>query len=427
MKKPIKLFSLVLLCVFAISMNSCRDKSYETITYKKNVPVYMSYEDFRGSFKKSAPVEINQPGKIYFKDNYLFVNEVNKGIHVINNADPSNPQIVAFYEILGNVDIAIRGNVLYADSYIDLVMIDISDILNPVEISRVENAFPDIYPPFEFGFFPYEIDKTKGVVVDWNVETVTEEVEKGSSQWYRWGFYKESMDMVNDGGWGGESTGIAGSMARFMVYQNYLYAINQMTTLKSFNIADPLQVSLSDSINIPRTIETLFYINQHLFIGSTSGMLIYSLANPAKPVHVSTFEHITSCDPVVVQGNYAYVTLRSGTECQGFTNQLDVVDITNLSFPTLKKTFSMHNPHGLGIDGDVLFICDGSQGLKAFNASDPMTIGDNLLAHFPGINAFDVIPHNNVLMLISSEGVYQYDYSDLQNIVQLSFIPIGNN
>lgn len=426
MRTPYNFLISIVALIIAISVNSCKDKSYEIITYKKNVPVYMSYEDFRDSFKKTSPQEIRQAGKIYFKDNYLFVNEVNNGIHVIDNTNPSNPRIVAFYEILGNVDIAIRGNILYADSYIDLVMIDISDVLNPVEIARVNNAFPEIYPPYEYGYFQGDIDVSKGIVVDWNVETVTEEVETGSSRWYS-GLYKGDYEMVDDIGNGGETTGIAGSMARFSIYQDYLYAINRMTILKSFNISDPLQVSVTDSISIPRTIETLFYSNGHLFIGSTSGMLIYSLANPSHPSHVSTFEHITSCDPVVVQDNYAYVTLRSGNECNGYTNQLDVIDISNISYPTLVKTHPMNNPHGLGIDGDVIFICDGDQGLKIFDASDPLQISDNMLAQFPDINAFDVIPYNNTLMLISSEGVYQYDYSDLQNIVQLSFLPIGNN
>ena len=39
---------------------------------------------------------------------------------------------------------------------------------------------------------------------------------------------------------------------------------------------------------------------------------------------------MTSCDPVVVQGDYAFVTLRGGTECQGFSNQLDIIDISTL-------------------------------------------------------------------------------------------------
>ena len=144
MKTTIKL-SLTVLILTAF-MSSCSDKTVERITYEANVPVYMSFNEFRTSFTKSDPIEISQPGKIYFKDNYLFVNETGKGIHVIDNSDPANPSKTAFYEILGNVDMAISGNILFADSYIDLVAIDISDIENPIEIDRIENIFPDIVP-----------------------------------------------------------------------------------------------------------------------------------------------------------------------------------------------------------------------------------------------------------------------------------------
>jgi hypothetical protein len=111
-------------------------------------------------------------------------------------------------------------------------------------------------------------------------------------------------------------------------------------------------------------IETIFPHKQNLFIGSSSGMYILDISDPASPSKISTYQHIRSCDPVVVDDQYAYVTLRSGTICQGFTNQLEVIDISDLTAPTLLQTYPMTNPHGLGVDGKTLFICDGSDGLK---------------------------------------------------------------
>jgi hypothetical protein len=153
-------------------------------------------------------------------------------------------------------------------------------------------------------------------------------------------------------------------------------------------------------------------------------MLIYSLANPASPAFVSVFEHISSCDPVVIEGNFAYVTLRSGTECNGFTNQLDVVDISSLAHPIKVKSYPMFNPHGLGIDNNILFICDGEAGLKVYSATDPMSIHMNQIAHFQDIKTYDVIPVNGLLMLIGADGLYQYDYSDLKNLTLISQIPV---
>jgi hypothetical protein len=80
----------------------------------------------------------------------------------------------------------------------------------------------------------------------------------------------------------------------------------------------------------------------------------------------------------------------------------------------------MHNPHGLGIDSGVLFICDGSAGLKVFDASNPNKIEE--IQRFPGINTFDVIPVGSKknLIMVGNDRIYQYDYKDVKNIRLLS-------
>ncbi len=78
---------------------------------------------------------------------------------------------------------------------------------------------------------------------------------------------------------------------------------------------------------------------------------------------------------------------------------------------------------GLGIDNGKLFLCD--DGLKIYNVSDPQTLMSNRLAHYSGMDGFDVIPQNNILLMMADDGLYQYDYSDLNNIRQISKIPVG--
>ena len=53
----------------------------ETITIYE--PVYMSYEELRASVRSESPQELKDTGKIYVKDSYIYINEKNKGIHVI--------------------------------------------------------------------------------------------------------------------------------------------------------------------------------------------------------------------------------------------------------------------------------------------------------------------------------------------------------
>lgn len=427
MKTSLK--NLITLMIFTTSLSGCMDKTIERVTYTVNVPVYMSYSEFRSSFKTSEPKEISQPGKIYFKDNFLFVNELQKGIHVIDNSDPAHPKKVAFYDIIGNVDMAIKGNILYADSYIDLVAIDISDISKPKEVGRLKNIFPEVVPVGDRWYPFVDVDKSKGVIVGWEVKTVTEEVYN-NSDWglkiYRGDLVFAAMAYEGGGNWS-SGAGTGGSMARFMLNDDNLYVIAHTWMLKTVDIKMPDKMSVVDSITVPRTMETLYKLGDKLFVGTTSGMLIYDVSNPVKPVQISVYNHITACDPVVADNKYAYVTLRTGTRCANSQNLLDVIDISSITNPYLVKSYPLFNPHGLGIDGNLLFICDGKAGLKIYDKSDPLAIITNQIAHYPDIDTYDVIPVNGILILVGQDGIFQFDYTNPKNIKKISQINIVNN
>jgi hypothetical protein len=421
--------SLVFISILTLlSLVGCQDKLLQT--YDVNNPVYMSYEDLRSAVKDTTPAEISTPGKIYLYGDYILVNEVRKGIHVVNNADPANPEVISFIKIPGNIDMAIKNNILYADSYVDLVAIDISDLNNIKEVARFEDLFSWALPPYEAGTRVGTVDEAQGVVVGWHVEEVTEELDwPDQGLMYPTQMWESSMrmDMVSfasaSGTGGGSATGTGGSMARFIIYEDILYVIDQ-SNLHMFDIINELVPISAGNTPIGWNIETVFIAREHLFIGSMTGMYIYSLKDPVNPDFVSTYWHVTSCDPVVVEGNYAYITLRTGNICETDVNQLEIVDIHKLASPIKIKSYPMHNPHGLGIEQGILFICDGDAGLKVYDASDPLNLNANQLAHFTEINTFDVIPIEKHLIMIGEDGLYQYDYSDVKDISLLSMIPI---
>jgi len=409
-------------------LGGCQDRYLQT--YELNNPVYMSYEDLRTAVKNTTPEEISYPGKIYFYGDFIFINEVREGIHVINNTDPSNPQVISFVKIPGNIDMAIKNNILYADSYVDLVAIDISDLDNIHELARFEDIFQWDIPVYKTGSRVGEVDPSMGVVVDWTIEEVTEEIDRYPTgtwperMWETTFFANDASSSMRPAVAGGNgASGTGGSMARFIIYRNILYTIDQ-SNLHMFDISNELSPISAGSQGIGWNIETVFIARDHLFVGSMTGMYIYDLQDPVKPEYVSQYWHITSCDPVVVEGNYAYITLRTGNLCETDVNQLDIVDIHQLDSPVKIKSYPMYNPHGLGIDNGTLFICDGDEGLKIYDASDPLNLKANKLAHFEDINTFDVIPVDDLLIMIGNDGLYQYDYSDLTGITLLSMIPI---
>ena len=139
---------------------------------------------------------------------------------------------------------------------------------------------------------------------------------------------------------------------------------------------------------------------------------------------------IFPCDPVVANDSLAFVTLNSeariSNPCGGSqfvnVNLLKIFNIQNIEQPELIVEYPFSAPKGLGLDGNTLFICDNTEGLKIFDCSNPFDLIP--LANFDNFTAFDVIPLDGLLLMVGPENVYQFDYTDLDNISLLSLIHI---
>jgi hypothetical protein len=425
------IFSLITL--FMLALVACEEKVTETVTYRINEPVVMDASVFRSSVKVSqVPHALTGYGKISFYNGFLFMSEPGKGIHIIDNQNPSNPRPVGYIELLGNADLSVRNNVLYADSYIDLVWFDVSDPAKPVLKGRLENAFPEVLPIVEntagIDFRMCEEQKEKNkIVVGWKEVERTEKVE---DYWQRGGFWgwvrngtflsEAKLDMATGSAAGGGNS-VNGSMSRFIIYQQNLYSVmnNQM---QIFDLSGAKPVKATEDIYVGWNVETIFSYQQYMFMGTPTGMLIYSVENPLKPVFLSSIQHVFGCDPVVVEDDIAYVTIHSGNNCGQNSNELIIFDVKDKRKPKQLVSYAMTHPKGLGIDNKTLFVCD--DGLKIYNASDPQTLMAKRLAHYKGMDGYDVIPFNNVLMMIADDGIHQYDYSDLSKINKLSYLPV---
>lgn len=214
-------------------------------------------------------------------------------------------------------------------------------------------------------------------------------------------------------------TGKSGSMARFTIKGNYLYTVED-ASLNTFEIIKNQPVKHLQKQYLGFGIETIFPAEDNLFIGARDGMYIFGLANPAYPIKKSFTPHFISYDPVVVQGDYAYVTLRSGQSGWG-RNALLIFDVSNTVAPELKAEFDMTNPRGLGIDNDLLFVCDA--GLKVFRITNGIAL-ELINAFSFDMPVIDVIPDNNVLYLVAEDGLYQYSYDgDEINFISKLTIP----
>lgn len=417
---------LIIFVFTAIFISSCEDSTFRE--YKGYAPVYMSYEDLRASVTTKQNVDLENPGKIYYKDNYIFIVEELKGIHVFDNTNPASPVKKVFINLPGVVDISISGYFLYADSFVDLVILDVENIDNIHEVGRVKDILPYTVPPVKEDYPMAYVDEERGVVIDWDLKTIKEKIH---NEPYPWPVYYKGgiafMDAMNasgaSSGISGSGTGFGGSMARFGIKENVLYIVNS-NNLKVFDITSRTKPYNMGDFYPGWNIETMFLTGNYMFLGTTTGMVILDISNPLIPATKTFFNHARSCDPVIVDDTLAYVTLRSGTTCGGSVNCLDVVNIKKINSPSVVATFAMTNPHGLGKKGDLLFVCDGDAGLKVFDASDPKTVGNRLIYTYANINTYDVIPVGDLLVMVGDDGLYQYDYSDIRNIRLLSKIEV---
>jgi len=220
-------------------------------------------------------------------------------------------------------------------------------------------------------------------------------------------------------------TGAGGSMARFAIVGDALYCVLP-DKLQVYDISNPASPTAQNSIPLNVGLETIFPYKNNLFIGANDGMYIFDNQQPKSPVLLSRYTHVQSCDPVVVQGNYAYVTLRGGVNCRRFAtlSSLDVVDISDLKNPQLVHTQAMQSPYGLGTDGNQLFVCEGDNGLKIFDVSTPTQ--PKLQQTLKEVKSFDVIPLNKVLLVTGDGGFLQYSYEKEGKMELLSKIAIEN-
>lgn len=205
-------------------------------------------------------------------------------------------------------------------------------------------------------------------------------------------------------------TGKGGSLARFTISGDYLYMVDRHS-ITVLNIADPALPTMMGIVFAGFDIETIFSYSDKLYLGSSNGMYVFSLADPAKPVKEGEIMHFRACDPVVSNDSASYVTLRSGGGTCGST--MDVLKVYNVKNPksiTEVKEIKMKSPYGLGLHGNTLYICEGTNGLVVFDVSD----GYNpvKLSEIKDDTFYDVIPYGNVLIAFIEKGVCFFDISD---------------
>jgi len=229
--------------------------------------------------------------------------------------------------------------------------------------------------------------------------------------------------------------GLAGDFSRTLIVDNYLYAVDQ-TSVLTYDISNRDEPKKIGHTEVGLALETVYHHDGNLFIGSRRGMYIYTISRNGTPVKRGDFDYSTlagvvePCDPVVAEGNTAYASLYTGTSSTdpcGRATDLEtivVMDVSNLDNPTLIQRHDVLTPRGLAIDNDMLFVCNNENGLTVLDVSNSNQFTE--IARITGINAWDAIAENGKLTVVGATEVIQYDYTDADNIVEISRLVYPN-
>lgn len=397
------------------------------------IPNYEQPAQLTAKISVTDAKDYAQAGKIITYENYIFINRPMEGIHVVDNSNPSSPVNMHFIAIPGALDMSIIDNHLYVDMYSALVVFNIENVSAPELLSdfTVEDVF--YYDPYVTlpetidettiyrNYAP--IDNTQGIVTSWRVEIRQEPLEE--QLMYSIDVLETAVEASTTSADQPQTrTSTAGSMTRFLPVENYLYTIN-FNELILFAIGSDYRPTRFARLDTGTQAETLFQLNDLLFVGSTTGMLMYDVTTPSNPEYLNSVEHFRSCDPVVADTSYAYVTLRGGTNCFTDLNELQIIDIQNPeeALEVVARQV-LYNPHGLAIHEDHLIVCDGTAGIKVLDVSDrtnPRVVSTENIPF-----AYDIIVEYPNATVVGESVLYQYDLSNLPSMTKIAELTLSN-
>ena len=215
------------------------------------------------------------------------------------------------------------------------------------------------------------------------------------------------------------NVGTGGSLAKFVIVGNYLYIANS-GDIRVYDISKNGVPEEKSTVYTGWGIETIFTYNNNLFLGSSTGMFIYSLADPANPTFIGQAQHFRSCDPVVANDSFAFVTLRGGTSCGPVTDGLYTYNILDLTNPVLISSLEMSTPSGLALNRNLVYVCRKTNGLSIVNVSD--VAKPTILKTMEDASFEDVIVYGDLLICYVSDGLRLYDISTADNPVFISTV-----
>ena len=351
---------------------------------------------FTVGWRAPAPTGLIYPINMTLADDRLYVSDRHTGVHVFDVANPEAPEAAFTIELSGNRGTAVRGNIVYANDYRRLLVIRVEGDTYEV-VKEIESTYEHEHPP---------------VMMD--------TVDRGYGCSCPLGAQDDFATAPQPSGGSG---GTGSSFATFAVIDDYLYYLDY-TDIVTMDISTPEDPQELSRRRIGWDIETLFPTDALLFVGGARGMYIFDRSEPASPKEIGRVEHFRACDPVVVSGPVAYVTLRGESVCGGGRNVLLCVSIQNPSNPTIIGEKVLPSPYGLTVKDPFLYVSAGEDGFQLLDISKPTD--PKVLAGWADWPTKDFIWSGRFLYVLGFDDLRIFDVSEPGKPELLATIEPGN-
>jgi hypothetical protein len=286
---------------------------------------------------------------------YAYVANGDGGLKVVDITRPINPKPVASLAVGQAADIALSGSLAYVPDFnFGLRIVDVSNPENPVSVSSLDTG------GFCLGVFvkdgyAYLAEESGGLKIINVAEPANPHLE---------GSYLNPA---------------AGSGQKVFVLDNTAYLVGKYSVLllDVSNPQSPVEIGnmpwndaqyANDIFAVKDTVQnkTYAYLARSAYQpdGSTNGLVIFDVTDPALPTQVGFFRTPGTARGVHAVGTTVYLASESGG--------LHIIDVSTPSSPVLVSSYPSISAHGVRVTGGLAYVTDDYvSSLRVFDVSDP--------------------------------------------------------
>jgi len=336
------------------------------------------------------------PVNMTLADGRLFVSDQYLGVFVYDVGDPAAPTPVTTIPLKGNRGTAVKDGIVYANE---------DNALHVLRI--VGNSYETVMT------LQPEYDVPGGGDGGWLEPGV---IQERNGLGCACGQHLELASPLGP-------ASVGSSFATFALVDDFLYRIDY-ATLVIYDVAVADKPKELKRVDIGWEIETIYPTDNFLLLGGNRGMYIYDRrSDPAAPHEIARIEHVRACDPVVVSGPVAYVTLRGGSVCGNAPDELLCVSMTDPDQPTVIARKELATPFGLAVSEPFLYVSNGLRGYTLLDVARPAS--PLPIAQWTDWGTKDFIWSGTTLYVLGFDGLRFFDVSDPRSPKLLAMLGPG--